>query len=52
MYIPYIFLKTTCSIHIIVFVCMFSGFIIWHWAANSCAPPWGGPSLPLPSFLT
>lgn len=48
----YIFLNITSSIHKMLFVSMFSGLTIWHWATNWYALPWKYHPLPLPAFFT
>lgn len=47
----YISLNITCWIHIVLFVCIYSGMTIWHWTIGCCGCPWEGLPLSLPSLL-
>lgn len=48
---PCIILNITCSVHIILHVCLFSELTIWHWTNNWCPLPCGGTPVLSPAFL-
>lgn len=50
IHIP-IYMSITCTVYIVLLVCMLSGLTTWYWKTNWHVLLWGRIFLPLSGFL-